>query len=420
VSPRALRRHGAVLLATALLLAAGTSSLGAQQASEADIFNTETFDQSVAASRQEEQANKLEYLVGGTFLYSNTAVATERFDGYTAGGAFSGKAFVRLNVPTYGSLYLGYNLSHTLYLGDGGALDSPLPGADLFENTYALSEFYLSFDLGKRVFFRVGNQLLAWGPSFIWTPVDFVNLQRLNPLASVDLRRGKPALRVHVPFKGSNLFLVADFSRTVKPDTLEVNDLARSTALAARWDLTALGFELGLSGYFGYDLPANVGLDLSGRLLGFDVYGEAALTADFPAETADYAASVGLQRSFGELKDWSVQAEAFYNSAGQPDESGYGALPTGDFTPLYLGQWYAYAALAKQDLLGNFLDATLSGLLNASDLSYTVRLAAAFDPAGFLPFTLTLSYLGGGEGKEFTWYTGGKALSASLEVRFEF
>jgi len=417
-----LRRLGAVLLAAAVL-----APLGAQQAAEEDIFSAEAFDQSVAVSRQEEQANKLEYLVGGTFLYSNTAVATERFDGYTAGGAFSGKAFVRLNVPTYGSLYLGYNLSHTLYLGDGGALDSPLPtGANLFENTYALSEFYLSFDLGKRVFFRVGNQLLAWGPSFIWTPVDFVNLQRLNPLASVDLRRGKPALRVHVPFQRSNLFLFADFSRTVDPDTLEVYDLAKTTALAARWDLTALGFEFGLSGYFGYNLPAtSFGLDLSGRLLGFDVYGEAALTADFPAETADYAASVGLQRSFGELKNWSVQAEAFYNSAGDADKSGY---PTpgspedtpGWFTPLYLGQWYAYAALAKKDLLGNFLDATLSGLLNASDLSYTVRLAAAFDPAGFLPFTFTLSYLGGGADKEFTWYTRANALSASLEVRFEF
>jgi hypothetical protein len=128
-----------------------------------------------------------------------------------------------------------------------------------------------------------------------------------------------------------------------------------------------------------------------------------------------------LQRSFGELKDWSVQAEAFYNSAGKADQSGYPAPGTpGWFTPLYLGQWYAYAALAKQDLLGNFLDATLSGLLNASDLSYTVRLAAAFDPAGFLPFTFTLSYLGGGAGREFTWYTGANALSASLEVRFEF
>ena len=58
--------------------------------------------------------------------------------------------------------------------------------------------------------------------------------------------------------------------------------------------------------------------------------------------------------------------------------------------------------------------------MNLSDLSYTVRLAAAFDPVAFLPFTFTLSWLGGGAGREFTWYTGGNALSASVEVRFEF
>ena len=303
--------------------------LPAQDLAEEDIFSTEAFDQSVAASREQEQADKLEYLVGGTFLWSNTAVATQAFDGYTAAGAFAAKAFVRLSVPSYGSLYLGYNLRHTLYQGDGGTLDSTLPGADLFQNTYDLSEFYLSFDLGKRVFFRVGNQLLAWGPAFVWTPVDFVNLQRLDPLASVDLRVGKPGLRLHVPMRQSNLFLFADFSRSVDLDEPDVDDLAR-TALAARWDLTALGFELGLSGYFGRDLPASFGLDLSGRLLGFDAYGEAALNVDFPAEAVDWAASVGLQRSFGELKDWSIQAEAFYQSAGQADEGAYGALAPPD------------------------------------------------------------------------------------------
>jgi hypothetical protein len=420
VSGRLLRALRAGLLAAAGLLPA--LPLSAQDTGEQDIFSAEAFDQSVAQSRQQEQANKLEYLVGGTFLWSNTAVATAPLDGYTAAGAFSGKAFVRLSVPSYGALYLGYNLRHTLYQGDGGALDTGLPGtgADLFENVYALSEFYLSFDLGKKVFFRVGNQLLAWGPSFIWTPVDFVNLQRLDPLASVDLRVGKPGLRIHVPMKHSNLFLFADFSRTVDTDEVDVNDLAR-TALAVRWDLTALGYELGLSGFYGYGLPASFGLDLSGRLLGFDVYGEGALTADFPTEAMDWAASVGLQRSFGELKDWSIQAEAFYQSAGQADTSAYPApgIP-GWFTPLYLGRWYAYAALGKENLFADFLDATLSGLMNISDLSYTIRLAATFDPAGFIPFTFTLSYLGGGSGKEFTWYTGGNALSASLEVRFVF
>jgi hypothetical protein len=390
-----------------LLFAA--AALGAQEANEEDIFSAEAFDQSVAESRREEQANRLNYLVGGTFLWSNSVAAGAAFDGYAAACAFASKAFVRLTVPSYGALYLGYILRHTLYQGDGGALDtgsSAAAVADLFENTFELSEFYLSFDLAKKVFFRVGNQLLAWGPSFIWTPVDFVNLQRLDPLASVDLRVGKPGLRVHVPMRNSNLFLFADFSRTVDTAEPGVRELAR-TALAARWDLTALGYEFGLSGYFGYELPASFGLDLSGRLVGFDVYGEAALTADLTDENVDYAASLGLQRTFGELKDWSFQAEGFYQSVGGSD-------------PLYLGQWYAYAALAKENLFSDFLDATLSGLWNISDLSYTVRLACAFDPVGFLPFTLTLSRLGGGAGKEFTAFTGGNAFSASFEARFEF
>jgi hypothetical protein len=414
--PRTGRRRPRALLAAAvLLLASAAAPLEAQQEqqpSEADIFNAQTFDQSVAESRQQEQANRLEYLVGGVFLLDSSILTAERFDGYTAAGAFSSKAFVRLTVPSYGALYLGYILRHTLYQGDGGVLDtgsSPAMGADLFENTFELSEFYLSFDLSKKVFFRVGNQLLAWGPAFIWTPVDFVNLQRLDPLASVDLRVGKPGLRVHVPMKNSNLFLFADFSRTVDTDplALDTTDLAR-TALAARWDLTALGFEFGLSGYFGRDLPGHFGLDFSGRLLGFDVYGEAALTANFPSETQDYAVSAGLQRSFGDLKEWSVQAEAYYQSAGQPS------------TPFYEGQWYAFAALTKQKLLADFLDVTLSGFLNASDLSYLLRLAAAFDPAGVIPFTFTVGYAGGGAGKEFTAYSGGNAFSASLQVRFEF
>ncbi len=410
----ALRRRAilpAALLACALLLpAAAPQPLAAQQAGEEDIFNTQSFDQSVQGSRQVEQANKLAYLVGGVFLWSNTALAPARFDGYSAAGVFSSKAFVRLSVPSYGSLYLGYILQHTLYQGDGGALDtgsSTAAAADLFENTFELSEYYLGFDLAKKVFFRAGNQLLAWGPAIIWTPVDFVNLQRLDPLASVDLRVGKPGLRVHVPMKHSNFFLFADFSRTVDSGQADVLDLSR-TALAARWDLTALGFEFGASGYFGRGLPGRFGLDFSGRLLGFDVYGEAALTVDFPAESADWAASAGLQRSFGELKDWIVQAEAFHQSAGQPG------------TLLYQGQWYAFAALTKQKLFADFLNVTLSGFLNASDLSYLARLAAAFDPAGAIPFTFTIGYGGGGPGKELTGYSGGNAFSATLEVRFEF
>ena len=88
---------------------------------------------------------------------------------------------------------------------------------------------------------------------------------------------------------------------------------------------------------------------------------------------------------------------------------------------MYLGRWYAYAALAKQNLFADFLDATLSGFLNASDLSYTVRLAAAFDPVAVHPLHLhgQLRWAAGPAGSS----PGTRAATPSappLEVRFEF
>jgi len=54
--------------ALGLFGAAARAPLGAQEPDEEDIFSAESFDRSVAESREQEQANRLEYLVGGTFL----------------------------------------------------------------------------------------------------------------------------------------------------------------------------------------------------------------------------------------------------------------------------------------------------------------------------------------------------------------
>jgi len=405
-----------LIFAAVLYLSAGL--VGAQDLSEEDIFSAGAFDQSVEAGKQSEQKDKLEYLVGGVFLASTAVTAPIQFDRYAALGGFSGKAFVRLSVPSYGSLYFGVNFQQDLFQAAGPSSVALSPGTDLFETKFDLAEFYLSFDVAKAVFFRIGNQLIAWGPSVIWTPVDFFNLEKANPQASVDLRAGKPALRIHAPLGKSNLFLVTDFAETIGGG--QALDLADTVRQAVRFDFTALGYELGLSTYFGAALPARFGLDLSGRLFTLDVYAEAALTVDFPAETAEYAFSLGFQRSFGELKDWTISGEMFYNSAGQPNESAYPDPLAGQFTPLYLGQWYVYAGLTKQNLFADFLNATLSGFLNASDFSYTSKLALTFDLPRVIPFTFSLGYSGGGANKEFTAFSGDNALNASLQFRFEF
>jgi hypothetical protein len=435
------RRTGTIISAALALWTIAAAGLRAQDTSggtaadsgspplsEQDIFQSGAFDQAVAQSKQEEQQNKLEYLFGGVFLSENTLATTAVFDGYTALGAFSGKAFVKVSVPSYGSLYLGYNFAHTLFQGEGGEVADPLPGEDLFDAAFTLSEFHVSFDLAKVLFVRIGNQLIAWGPAVIWTPVDFINRQRLDPQAAVDLRVGKPGIRLHLPLKRSNFFLFTDFSNTVVENPVgsgnyQVGELLEKTNFGLRADFTALGFEFGLSGYLGWDIQNWLGLDLAGRILATDVYGELAFGLPSSSDEFNYASSVGFQRTLGDKNDWNLQGEFFYNSQGEPDNSAYatpGAFTSGGFVPLYVGRMYVYGGIEKQNLIGTFLDGTLSGFMNISDLSYTVSLKGSFDIPKWIPFSLSLDYSGGGEGREFTVFSGNHALSLTARVRFEF
>jgi hypothetical protein len=430
-------RKRLLIIAAALLLAfASPGGLFAQNSSEVpadpfaegqDPFDSAAFDQAVQQGEGQDSKAALETQFGGNFVMNASAATTADFDWYTAAGSFSGKAFVKVSVPDYGSAYLAYNFSKNLSQGAGGTL--PLGGGtasgDLFSASFALSEFYLGFDIAQAVFFRVGNQLLAWGPSFIWTPVDFVNLQRADPRASFDMRSGKPGVRATVPLGISNVFLFADLTGTVTPtgpgDSLEVNDPLDTVNLAARWDITLLGFELALTGYVGSSIQGTYGFDFSGRVLGFDVYGELAMAFPYGSYDFSYASSLGLQRSFGELSYWSVACEFFVNSTGTDDTASYpGLFVAGDFIPFYVGKYYGYSALTRTHIGIDGIDATLAGFVNFSDQSYLLRLSTNISVPRLVPFTFGVSWAGGGADKEFTYFSGNNSLTADLRVSFDF
>lgn len=424
-------------LALGLLLAAAgiAPAEDATQDSTQDVFDASAFDQGVQQGTQQEEKSALETQFGGNLLYDTSVTTTADLAGYGAGGSFSGKAFVKVSVPSYGALFLSYNFSKNLYQGAAGTVPgaglSPggpvlaQPAGDLYGVTFTLSEFFASFDLAQAVFFRVGNQLLAWGPSLVWTPVDFVNLQRVNPLSPLDLRVGKPGIRVSVPMGIANLFLFADMSGTVSATgpggALVVNDLFQATNVAARLDMTLAGYELALTGFSGLGVQSQAGFDFSGRLLGFDVYGEIAAAVPTGASPFTWAASLGLQRTFGELKYWSLAGELFYNDAGSSDISGYPALAAaGAFTPFYVGKLYSYASLTRTHLFVDGVSTTLAGFMDASDLSFLARLSASIDLPKAPAFALSLGWAGGGENKAFTYVTGNNSLTAELRMSVEF
>ncbi len=403
----------------------GTGNAATPVPSETEIFDSASFDSTVQKSTRDEKSDSLSFLAGGTLLFDSATTVPHDFSGYSTGGLFAGKLFGKVSVPQYGQLYLAYNLTHTIFAGAGGTTSPLVPGGmggsspDLFTNQYALSEFFLDFDVVKTLFVRIGNQLIAWGPSYVWTPVDFINLQRTSSLQSVDLRVGKPGIKLFLPFPSADITLFTDFSDTVTDGV--VNDLAKTANIAIRAAVTAGGFEFGLSSYLGRSIQGRYGFDLTGRALGTNVYGE--LEAGFAYGGYDfaYAYSLGFARALGDLKRWTLSGEFFYNSAGTDDTGTYSALvAAGAFTPLYVGRIYGYAAISKDQFLASFLKMTLSGILNASDRSYRVKLASGFSIPALVPFTAAVAWNGGGTGKEFTYFTGDNALTLDLQILVQF
>lgn len=365
---------------------------------------------------------RTEYLVGGTVVVKADAASPDPYESYTTKAGVSGKVFAKVSDPDFGALYVAYNISHPFFQGYSGDGQAPA-AADPYEPDYELSELHYSFDIAKKVFVRLGNQLIAWGPSRIWTPVDFINLQRADPFAELDARRGKPGLRVHVPLKRGNFFGFADFGSTSADGAY--GDPAETVNLAGRADFTAAGFEFGATVYGGAEAEPRFGADFSGRLLGTTVYGEYALTTETDGAEPSVQASAGFTRALGELKRWTVSAEGFFNSRGS-DRTGLSALELAILpaderpAPLYEGVRYVNASIQADELFSPDLTTALSVTANLTDFSYLAKLSETVALPRAVPFTFALSYAGGGADKEFTRYAGDGALAASLSVRIEF
>ena len=370
-------------------------------------------------------AARTEYLVGGAVLVAGTGTIASGFDGYAALASASGRLFGKVSVPDYGILYLSYNLSQALFEGIGG---SGLPGSgflahplDLSSPKYTLGELYYGFDIGKTLFLRLGKQLLAWGPSRVWSPVDFVNSARKDFFSPIDLREGRPALKLFLPLGKANALVFTDFSDAVTNG--QVRDPLQSTTLAGRLDATVGGFELALSGLAGSLTQGRAGLDFSGDFFGSSLYGELALAPAYSGYESSVMASLGLSRAIGDLKRWTVSIEGLYNSRGgdlSSPELTAGLAPGGALTSLYIGRAYGYASLQAKELLSTYLSTTASAIANFSDLSYSIRLQEDLSLPRAVPFSCILAYNGGGGGREFTLLGGDNSIAITLETRIEF
>ncbi|MBV69810.1 MAG: hypothetical protein CMH52_00545 [Myxococcales bacterium] len=254
-----------------------------------------------------------------------------------------------------------------------------------------LDQLWLKFDVDRKAYVTIGQQPIRWGSARIWNPTDFVNAQRLDPLAIFDIRPGIPMFKVHVPIEssGTNLYAIAQ---------VDGAERLSETGGVIRAEQTLPQSELSATMSVRKDQPLRLGLDYS---VGIDVFelrfeGAAIRGGDVHRWTGtfnpdlenltipervdlDWAfqSTIGLEWTIGygdqESAYWTI--EYFHNELGYSDAELYPWLAlTGELNPLYLGRHY----LATNIILprpGSFNDLTVlsSGIWNLSDNTGIVR-----------------------------------------------
>lgn len=411
--------------------------------SDDDIFNGGAFDSAVTQSQTTDEANKLEYLPGITLLSESNAIfSNDNISNYGSDSKFYGKTFFKVSKADIGSLFASANFSYFLFATASGNVFDQIylqqsPDPEKLNST--LSELHLSFDIKKKVFLRIGKQLIGWGASYFWSPIDFVNLQKSQAqvIVPIDIRNGKPGVRIHVPLKNANIFLFTDFSsasknnirfQTISDTTrsslqpeLDSNNLEfiENTGQAWHLDYTFAGVNVGTAGYIAKNKPLQIGFDATGRALGADVYGEIGIGFDKKEDYSPNAAfSIGYSKAFGQERNWNHRAEFYYNDTGFGDIA-ISSLPVRSFTPFYSGKYYSFIEISGNSLWSSMMDLSIFGFINLADFSFSPTIQSTFDFPGVIPFTVYLRAFGGKDDREFTSLYKGPAWQAGLRIRVE-
>ena len=273
--------------------------------------------------------------------------------------------------------------------GDDASLASQL-GQSRAATKVILDQMWLKTDIAHAVFLTIGQERIKWGANRLWSPNDFINARRRDPLALFDERTGVPMVKVHIPYETLNVYLVGLLG--------EANQLDAPGG-AFRVELAFEATEIALSGIAGQGRRTAFGFDLSSALGDIDVTAEVSLTDDrdrarYRASDTDVSGIMipdtstwgawkprvagGIQYAFKPNDDdvMYLGLEYFWNSTGVDDTALYPwMIVQGDYEPFYLGQHYLGLSWAIPQP-GDWDDTsfTVSAIGNLSDTSFIARL----------------------------------------------
>ncbi|HOD14923.1 MAG: hypothetical protein KBC90_12765 [Spirochaetes bacterium] len=344
------------------------------------------------------------------------------------------------------------------YLGVPAYYDTvDLAAAEKLYAVFNINEVFVDLNIGKRVYFRIGKQLLKWGVGYLWTPTDMISVEKRNIQDSSQVMQGTYGLKIHVPFgTRANIYSFIDMN-----NAKHIADLAMANKVEVLFGKTELALSILLKQH---NLPV-YGFDFTSRVLTLDVHGEASLSygdnrrklrgwpwylalgsATVPVESLYLAgnrayifdrrvrgewigkASFGFGRGFdvrGVKERIRFDVEVFYNHAGYDTHvfekdflNATYFLTNGLYTPNYMGKYYVGGFITIREMFVQELSSMINCVVNIREESSIISGMISYAPFYDLTLNLMVNGFVGKENREYTVY--GNYLTAELSVKLVF
>jgi hypothetical protein len=315
--------------------------------------------------------------------------------------------------------------------------------------SFRVPETFLDANIARKAWFRVGKQVLQWGPGYFFNPTDLINVERKSLVRRMGAREGVFGAKAHVPFgTRANLYGFLDAHGVSRPD---------SAAGALKAEFLAGRSEMAVMAWDGGGRDPVYGADLSSRLLGLDLVAEGALYTSLRTRSLSMAGGVpalvetrrdwqprisaGAGRSFdaGGIPDRiMLSGEYFYNHPGSdarrmpfasllgqaaalgftPEQALAAAAAFGAYEPNSFSRHYAAAFAVWNRFFRS--DLTLSGtaLMNLNQSSALLAGVLAYRDLNDFGLSLTIYGFAGPKGTEYTLAADGVQAQILAEAPF--
>lgn len=311
------------------------------------------------------------------------------------------------------------------------------------DKTYAdvaLREYFIDYNLKRKIYFRLGKQYLKWGRNFFWNPSDLINVEKQDFLDPDKNLEGTRGIKIHIPFGTKyNIYAFAN---------LEEVGSFEDAAWSGKFEFLAGSTEMAFSGWYQKGFEPVLGYDFSTRLFRIDIQGEMSIShgenQDSLLRVTDDdgnvsymttriedkwipKASIGFTKTFDlfDINDRiSIRGEFYYNHAGysynvfEDPQSLLTLLGSGLYEPNHVSKYYAALFTGIQRFIVTEASLTINILSNLTDGSSIIYNSLTYSPWYDFFINLTASFSVGDGRDEYTFTGSDKTFG--LEFRYNF